>query len=193
MVPTHPSYMYLFQSLKTHCPNFPYLLSPCFLCHSFFKLYFSLILPHLSYCSSVLDPPSNSCGSSLFEKKTQFFALKMCSHKWNVSYTTLLSLFGIASLSVRCSHSKPLFLFKILNHLIYFPPHIFILKPSTYHPICSYDFLTLIILFSNTHAHANSFVLSTSSLWNSLPLHIKSSSSLHSFRTKLLNFSPNVI
>ena len=132
MVPTHPSY--LFQSSKTHCPTFPYLLSPCFLCHSF-KLYFSLTLPHLSYCSSVWDPPSNSCDSALLEK-TQFFALKMCSHKWNVSYTPLLSLFGIPSLSVRRSHSKLLFLFKILNHLIYFPPpHIFILKPPPHYPI----------------------------------------------------------
>ena len=157
-----------------------------------FKLYFSLVLPHLSYCSSVWDPPSNSCDSALLEK-TQFFALKMCSHKWNVSCTTLLSLFGISSLSVCHSHSKLLFLFKILRHLIYFPPHIFIVKPPSHYPIHSYDFLTLIIPFSNTHAHANSFVLSTSSLWNSLPLHIKPSSSLHSFRTKLLNFSPNVI
>ena len=126
----------------------------------------------------------------LFLKK---LALKMRSHKWNVSYTTLLSLFGIPSLSVHRSHSKLLFLIKILNHLIYFHPHIFILKPPPHYPIHSYDFLTLIITFSNTHAHANLFVMYTSSLWNSLPLHIKSSSSLHSLRSKLLNFSPIVI
>ena len=103
-----------------------------------FKLYFSLILPHLSYCSSVWDPPSNFCDSALLEK-TQFFALKMCSRKWNVIYTTLLSLFGIPSLSVCRSHSKLLFLFKILNHLIYFPPHIFILKPPPH--ALSYSFI----------------------------------------------------
>ena len=94
----------------------------------------------------------------------------MCSRKWNVSYTTLLSLFGIPSLSVRHSHSKLLFLFKILNHLIYFPPHIFTLKPPPHYPIRSYDFLTLIIPFSNTHAHANSFVLSIPPLFGTLCL-----------------------
>ena len=77
--------------------------------------------------------------------------------------------------------------------ILYKLHYIFILKPPLHYPICSYDFLTLIVPFSNTCAHANSFVLSTSSLWNSLNLHIKSSSSLHSFRIKLLNFSPNVI
>ena len=123
------------------------LIFRTFYCHTssvtLFKLFFSLILPHLSYCSLVWDPPSNSCDSALLEK-TLFFSLKMCSHKWNVSYTTLLSLFGIPSLSVPRSHSKLLFLFKILNHLIYFPSHIFILKPPPHYPIFSYHFLTLI-------------------------------------------------
>ena len=111
-----------------------------------FKLYFSLILPHLSYFSSVWDPPSNSCDSVLLEKNSV-----LCFE--NVSYTTLLSLFGIPSLSVCRSHSKLLFLFKILNHLIYFPPNIFILKPPPHYPIRSYDFLTLFqtLMLNQTH------------------------------------------
>ena len=143
-------------------------------------------------CSSLINYPtqiSNSCGSALLEK-THFSALKMCSHKWNVSYITLLSLFDIPFLSVhpsvRPSHSKFLYLFTLSTLLSTFSFLNLLLS------IHSYNFFdSNHSFFSNTHA--NSFILSTSSLWNSLPLHIKSSSSFHSVRTKLLNFSPNVI
>ena len=86
--------------LDNSLPSFFLIFIAILLLYLFFKLYFFFVLHHLSYCSSVWDPPLNSCNYALLNEKTQFFAFKMCSHKWNVSYTTLLSLFGIPSLSL---------------------------------------------------------------------------------------------
>ena len=53
------------------------------------------------------------------------------------------------------------FKFPYLLSFPHFHPQTFY---TLHYPICSYDFLTLIIHFSNTHAHANSFILCTSTL-----------------------------
>ena len=45
--------------------------------HVLLKLYLSLVLPHLTYCSSLWDPYSN-CDNKKLES-VQFFALKLCS------------------------------------------------------------------------------------------------------------------
>ena len=148
----------------------------------FLKLYIALILPHLTYCSSVWDPPKSSLDSTLLEKN-QFFSLKICSHSWNSSYSTLLSLFDlIPTLTTLRSQAKLSLLFKILNQSIYFSHDTFIFKPPPTHSLRSYDSLALIVPFSNTYSHSNSFVSSVSSLWNSLPFDIRSSTSIKSFK-----------
>ena len=108
------------------------------------KLYIALFLPHLTYCSSVWDPPKSSLDSTLLEK-TQFFSLKICSHSWNSSYSTLLSLFDLPTLSTLRSQAKLSLLFKILNQSIYFSHNTFIFKPPPTHSLRSYDSLTLIV------------------------------------------------
>ena len=72
-----------------------------------FKLYLSLIRPHLEYCSSVWDTSSSTLISSL--EKLQHFALKLCSKQRSSSYTSLLQLFHCPSLSVRLKQSKLIF------------------------------------------------------------------------------------
>ena len=57
----------------------------------------------------------------------------MCSHKWNSDYSSLLSYYNIPLFSSRCTVSKLCLLYKILNKILYFPPAIFILKPSPTH------------------------------------------------------------
>ena len=68
---------YIYRNFYTHS-------SP----QSLLKLYMSIVLPVLSYCSSVWDPHTLSDISKL--EKVQHFALKMCSKKWSVDYHSLL-------------------------------------------------------------------------------------------------------
>ena len=58
-----------------------------------------------SLFSSVWDPSTSFTNSEILEK-TQHFALKMCSHKWDNDYSSLLSTFNLPTLSTRCSISK---------------------------------------------------------------------------------------
>jgi len=92
----------LFRHFYLHC-------SPSVL----FKLYVSLIRPHLEYCSILWDPSSSVSISSL--EKVQHFALKLCSKSWSSSYSSLLLQFNCSSLSSRRKTAKLIFLYKILN------------------------------------------------------------------------------
>ena len=94
------------------------------------KMHIALVLPHLSYCSSVWDPPSGSSLASELEK-VQKFALRMCTYNWSANYLDLLSNLQLPSLSTRCSQSKLFIIYKILNNLIYFPSKMFIMHPPS--------------------------------------------------------------
>ena len=82
------------QAIGTICHNFYKHASP----HSLLTLYQSLVIPYFSYCSSVWDPPVSSTNAEIIEK-TQHFALKLCSHKWDNDYSSLLSTFNFLTLS----------------------------------------------------------------------------------------------
>ena len=105
----------------------------------------------------------------------------MCFHKWDNDYTSLLSTFNLPTLSTRRSISKLCLLYKITNNLLYFPSDIFSHKYPPSYASCHFDRLTFTILFSHSSASKNSFVTSVLSLWNSLPYHMKSRSSLITF------------
>ena len=85
----------------------------------------------------------------------------------------------------RHSISKLCLLYKITNNLLYFPSDIFIRKLLSSYASRHFDPLTITIPFSHSSASQNSFVPSVLSLWNSLPYHVKSSSPLITFKSKL--------
>ena len=152
---------------------------------SLFKLYSTLIRPHLEYCSSVWDPSSSATVSQL--EKIQFFALKLCSKNWSSDYSSLLHLFNCPSLSSRREKSKLISLFKILNGYMFF-------LPNSFHPLLPSSMLTrsfhprnLFVPRCRTSAFLSSFVPNSCSLWNSLPSHLKDCGSLASFKYYICN------
>ena len=147
-------------------------------------MYIALVLPHLSYCSSVWDPPSGSSLASELEK-VQKFALRMCTYNWSANYLDLLTNLQLPSLSTRRSQSKLFIVYKILNNLIYFPSKIFICIPPPIRSSRSYHPLNVLTPYCKTSSTLNSFVPSASSLWNSLPHHLKSSRSFPQFKSSL--------
>ena len=156
-------------------------------------MYIALVLPHLSYCSSVWDPPTNSFLASELEK-VQKFAFRMCSHNWSANYPELLFNFQLSSLSTRRSHSKLCLIYKILHKIIYlnFPPNCNIFN-FTSPPIRSsrlYHPWNVLSPHCKTTATSNSFVPSVSSLWNSLP-HMYYLKSSPSFKSSLKHIKLN--
>ena len=151
-----------------------------------YKLYSSLIRPHLEYCSSVWDPSSPAVISKL--EKIQHFALKLSAKSWSSNYPSLLRLFNCPSLSSRRKKSKLTSLFKILNGYMFFPPHSFHLLHVPAMPTRTFHPNNLFVPRARTSAFLFSFVPHTSSLWNSLPPHLKDCSSIGSFKYNLKNF-----
>ena len=150
-----------------------------------FRLYNSLVRPHPEYCSCLWDPSSSASISSL--EKVQFFALKLCSKNWSSSYSTLLHQFSCPTLSLRRKNAKLIFLYKILNGYVFFPPDIFSSQPSPYMSTRSFHPNNLLVPFARTSTFRHSFVPSSSSLWNSLPASLKTCPSLSSFICHLRN------
>ena len=90
-----------------------------------------------------------------FSRKPKNFALKMCSHKWDNDYSSLLSTFNLPTLSTRRSISKLCLHYKITNNLLYFPSDIFIRKPLPSYASHHFDPLTFTIPFSRSSASQN--------------------------------------
>ena len=139
---------------------------------TFYKLYPSLVHPHLEYCSSVWDPSSPAVIAKL--EKNQYFALKLCANSWSSNYLSLLQLFNCPSLSSRRTKSKLTSLFKILNGYMFSPLRSFRLLHVPAMPTRTFQPKILLVPRARTSAFLFSFVLHSSSLWNSLPPHCSS-------------------
>ena len=151
--------------------------------NSLLRLYRSLILPHLSYCSSVWSPPINS-GDSRSLEKVQKFALKLCTKNWSSSYSSLLHSTNSPLLTTRRSQAKLSLVFKFLNNILFLPPSILSFH-SPSRVTRDYDPLNLSIPFSRSSASFHSFAPSASRLWNSLPHDTKSLTTLYYFNKKI--------
>ena len=147
-------------------------------------LYRALVLPHLSYCSSVWSPPVSS-GDSRSLEKVQFFALKLCSKNWSSNYSYLLKSTNLPTLSSRRTQAKLILTFKFLNDLHYFPPSIFSFVNPSSRLSRHFDPLNISVPFSRSSASFHSFVPSASRLWNSLPHSTKALSTLYYFKKRI--------
>ena len=123
---------------------------------------------HIALLKFSRNPTLSKCALINGTKITHLFSQLLTFDPLNSSFNFKLCLF-----------------YKITNNLLYFPSDIFICKPLPSYASCHFHPLTFTIPFSNLSASQNSFVLSVLSLWNSLPNHIKSSSSLNTFKSKV--------
>ena len=145
------------------------------------KLYLTLVLPYLTYCSSVWSPPFNSGACKKLEQ-VQHFALKICTQKWSADYPSLLSSLKLQSISMRHSQSILITVYKLINNLSYSPPNLLLPACIPLRPSRHSHSSDLNIPFCHTSASLNSFASSAPRLWNSLPPEVKSVSSLKLFK-----------
>ena len=147
-------------------------------------IYTSLFLPHIQYCSTVWDQGGKGAIDKL--QRLQYRAGRVilgCDHY--TSRETVLNLLGWTPVAQHHRRAKAVFMFKALNGM--FPPHI------------SHLFTTS----ADTHSHhtrhstqgglqlprtrlqykKKSLSFSGAALWNSLPAHLRTASSISTFKT----------
>ena len=143
----------------------------------------SIVLPVLSYCSSVWDPHTLSDISKL--EKVQHFALKMCSKNWSADYHSLLLTFNIPCLSSSRTIAKLILLHKFIYKQMHIPENFFSFHHQHSHNLRSCHPLNLDCPLSQTSASQHSFFPSSIRPWNSLPSIAKSFNSSDEFKSYL--------
>ena len=121
---------------------------------SLLELYRVIVRPHLEYAATVWDPHKLKDVKSL--EDTQKFALRMCLKEWSCDYQEVLELSSFPTLQNRRCYQKLTTLFKIVNHLLVFPPDKVqkkhqarpSLHPNSDHIICS----TILLLAPQPHS-----------------------------------------
>ena len=87
---------------------------------SLLELYRAIVHPDLEYAAPVWDPHKLKDVKSL--EDTQKFALRMCLKEWSCDYQEVLELSSFSTLQNRRCYQKLTTLFKVVNHLLVFPP-----------------------------------------------------------------------
>ena len=148
------------------------------------KLYISLVRPHMEYGSLVWDPFSAKDCDIL--EGVQRFASRVCLKTWQCEYPDMLEALELPTLKTRRKVQKLTMMYKFVNNLAVFPVSSSLFQP-VHNPYSTR--YTHNMSYHNIHARTSRFLYSyfpsALSLWNSLPYHIVSSTSVTSFKHSL--------
>ena len=119
-------------------------------------------------------------------ESVQKLALRLCTKQWNLDYDTLLSICNLPTLTARRKFFCLCTMFKIINNnMVHFPHNVFVPRVTPLHPASD-------LLFPQPFAHTNSFLYSfvpfMCRVWNSLPLSIRLSDSISSFKYSVIDW-----
>ena len=92
------------------------------------KLYSSMLLPKLEYCSSVWDPHQAKYISML--ESVQKFGCRVISKEWNSDYPTLLTHLQLPTLQSHRKQQRLIMCYKILTNTSSIPSSYFTAHPS---------------------------------------------------------------
>ena len=148
-------------------------------------LYLSFVLPVLEYGNIVWDNCNNSDKESL-EKIHKRAARIISGGTKGTGRDILLRELGWVSLEKRREFKKLVTFYKIINNLA--PNYLCELIPSTVQDEVTYNLRSsqnLRTTHSRTTNYFNSFLQSTTRLWNDLDMEIRNSPSLSIFKSKL--------
>ena len=153
------------------------------------KLYTTLVRPLLEYCCAVWDPHLQKDIEKL--ESIQRLACKICTKNWSASYSDQLHFLNLPTTRDRRLFLKLCTMYKILKNTFSFPENIINFRSRFQtHPMSTRHLSanSLHIPHAHTNSFMNSFVLSTSTLWNGLPSVITCLSTFHTFKKYLKTF-----
>ena len=138
--------------------------------------------PHLEYAAQLWDPHIKR--DIQMSESVQKFACKVCLKCWDMDYDNMLHCLDLPLLHVRRQHLKLITMFNIINGNIVFPAGIFNLHQHLSQRNNS-------SVFHRPHSRTNylyfSYVPNVITVWNTLPVDIRSSSSVSVFKHNLLH------
>ena len=157
-------------------------------CDTFLTLYLSHVRPHLEYAAVVWDPHQINLINKL--ESVQKFALKAVTKQWKANYVDLLHVCQVPSLAQRRQYLKLTTLFKINKGLIIMPDA----------PVHARSLPRILRnssqLLTRPTAHStlydSSFFPSSIALWNNLPVDIRESCTLFSFKKTVAHLIYNL-
>ena len=128
------------------------------------ELYTTLVRHLLEYCCAVWNPHLQKDIDKL-----EWLACNICTKNWSASYSDQLHILNLLTTRDRRLFLKLCTMYKILNNTFSFPENItnFRSRFQT-HPM-STRHVSANSLYAHTNSFINSFVPSTSTLWNGLP------------------------
>ena len=147
--------------------------------HSRRLFFHAYLLPDIDYASTCWDLASQNCLrhlSSIYRRSLKLILLKSTIH--NSDYKEL----NILPLNLKCRFNKGVFMYKIMNGLA--PSYLVDKFPS----IQVRSKTKIFIPRPRTDLFMSSFTFSGSKLWNEMPCHLKSFSSLFSFKKAYSKF-----
>ena len=106
--------------------------------------------------------------------------------QWDLDYVSLLFICDLPTLAARRKYFNLCTMYKIVNQLIFFPSNMFSPRVTPFQPSSNHLYYQP---FCRTNSYLYSFVLNTCSVWNSLPLSVRSSDSISSFKSSLKDYS----
>jgi hypothetical protein len=147
------------------------------------SIYECMILPIMEYADTVYDNMSESISNKLESLQRQ--AALVCTGGYrHTSYDSLLKELGWNALSVRRMFHRLIIMYKIINN--YTPHYMKSIITPTEQPVYNLRrHRELTVPFYRKKYCFNSFLPKTVREWNTLPAEIKSSDTLHTFKTKL--------
>jgi hypothetical protein len=156
--------------------------------HTALKLYNALVMPITDYCDITYSSCSMKC-----QKKIQRLMLKGGKIVLNLPFDTpsaeVLQRLKWLTFRERSDFHKCIQMFKCLNSLS--PDYLSSLFECVSHGYSTRQSSQLKVLKCKTNMGQRSFVYSGAILWNSLPLNVRSVSSLDAFKSNLLKHIVN--
>ena len=147
------------------------------------KLYKSYVRPSLEYCSSAWDPYTKANIDKLEQVQRRAARLVTCNFSRYTRVTPILQQLNWTPLRERRARTKVTILYKAMHNLIEIPT-----QHLSYTTGATRQAHNLYIPYANTDTFKHSFFLSTSRLWNKIPLETRNAPTLSAFQTGLPAF-----
>ena len=143
-------------------------------------LYIIYVRPHLEYASSLWDPSTHYLIETV-----QRFACEVIMKQWNIDYHVSLSTLDLPQLSVRWKVAKLSLFYKIVSGAAVFPSDYYVQVPCNYNLRAHSSLHTSLC---RTNYLLFSFSPHCVSLWNNVPVSIRTAWSISSFKRLLLQY-----
>ena len=144
-------------------------------------------MPHFDYCSVIWGTATMSRLKPIIHLQKRAARVILCAHRY-ARTNTLFSTLKWLPFNVRVRYHRAVMVYKCLNNMA--PDYMcdkFKMQTYTYHTRSQSQSL-LVVPKPKLELFRNSFEYQGAAMWNDLPLYVRQSPSLASFRSSILRY-----